>query len=89
MEIPNFHEEKNENRFQKHQNIIVPNTQDDPNQIESDQNKSKRDIFFSPQTRCDENESKEQFIIHHKVLNLSSVNLTLSQIKILRPCRCY
>lgn len=46
MEIPNFHEEKNENRFQKHQNIIVPNTQDDPNQIESDQNKSKRDIFF-------------------------------------------
>ena len=46
MEIPNFHEEKNGNRFQKHQNIIVPNTQDDPNQIESDQNKSKRDIFF-------------------------------------------
>ena len=84
MEIKNYDEsDTNNNDQQNEHTIIVPDTQDVPNQVEENVNNSVRDNFFSSWSSCNKSQPKEELIIHPKVLNLSSVSLTPSQIQIL------
>ena len=59
----------------------MPYTQDVPNQVEKNMNNSLRDNFFLH--RCKESQPKEELIINPKVLNLSTVSLTPSEIRTL------
>ena len=61
----------------------MPDTEDVPSQVEENVSNSVTDNFFSSWPRCNESQPKEELIIHPKVLNLSSVSLTPSQIQIL------
>ena len=84
VEIKNYDEsDTNNNDQQNEHTIIVSDTQDVPNQVEENVNNSVRDNFFSSWPRCNKSQPKEELIIHPKVLNLSSVSLTPSQIQIL------
>ena len=73
MKIETYDEsETNNNDQQNEHTIIVPDKQDVTNQIEENGSNSVRD---------NENQSKKELILHPKVLNLSSVSLTPSQIQ--------
>ena len=83
VEIKNYDEsETNNNDQQNEHTVIEPDTQDLPNQVEENVSNSVRDNFFSLWPRSNESQPKKELIVHPKVLNLSSVSLTPSQIQI-------
>ena len=84
MGIKNYGESDTNNNDQQNENtIIVPDTQDAPNQFEENVSNSVRNNFFYSWPRCNERQPKEEFIIHPKVMNLSVVSLTPLQIQLL------
>ena len=83
MEIKNYGKSETNNNEEQNEHTII-DTQDVPNnQIEENVSNSVRDYFFSSWPRCNRSQPKNKLIIHPKVLNLSKVSLTPSQIQIL------
>ena len=81
MEIKKYDKSKTNNDQQNEHTIIVPDMQDVLKQVEENMSNSVRDIFFFI-TKVQRKPTKE-VIINLKVLNLSSVRLSPSQIHIL------
>ena len=83
VEIKNYDESKTNNNDQQNEHTVIePDTQDLPNQVEENVSNSVRDNFFALWPRSNESQPKKELIVHPKVLNLSSVSLTPSQIQI-------